>query len=176
MTCDPAEVIKCLQKYNATAITGSPAFVERLALHALKQNITLPVRYTGVGGAPVFRGTLRTVSSATPNRKTVVIYGSTEAEPISMIFAAEKMELEASRPDGLCVGQPVFKGTVKVIQILSGIFTCYSSVFPSLSLLMIPFSSSVLLLVSFPDSWHHGSGNKTISSFNRFSTNACMDT
>lgn len=103
MTCDPAEVIKCLQKYNATAITGSPAFVERLALHALKQNITFPVRYTGVGGAPVFRGTLRTVSSATPNRKTVVIYGSTEAEPISMIFAAEKMELEASRPDGLCV-------------------------------------------------------------------------
>ena len=127
----------------------------------------------------MFRGTLRTVSSATPNRKTVVIYGSTEAEPISMIFAAEKMELEVSRPDGLCVGQPVFKGTVKVIQILSGIFTCYSSAFPSLSLLkipfpssafpslsllMIPFPSSVLFLVSFPDPWHHGSGNETISS------------
>lgn len=119
-TCDPAEVIRTLKKYNATAVTGSPAFVERLAVHALKENTTLPVRYTGVGGAPVFRSTLRTVSSATPDKKTVVIYGSTEAEPISMIFASEKMELEASKPDGLCVGHPVFKGSVKVIQIISG--------------------------------------------------------
>ena len=101
-------------------MTGSPAFVERLAVHALKENITIPVRYTAVGGAPVFRGTLRTVSSATPDRKTVVIYGSTEAEPISMIFASEKMELEASSPDGHCVGRPVFKGSVKVIQIIPG--------------------------------------------------------
>ncbi len=73
-----------------------------------------------MGGAPVFRGCLRTVSSTTPDKKTVVLYGSTEAEPISMIFAKEKMEAEASLPDGLCVGKPVFKGSVKVIQILSG--------------------------------------------------------
>ena len=41
-------------------------------------------------------------------------------EPISCIFAKEKMELEASQPDGLCVGPPVFKGSAKVIKILSG--------------------------------------------------------
>ena len=86
--------------------------------------MTLPVAYTGVGGAPVYRGMLRTISSATPERKTVVIYGSTEVEPVSMIFAGEKMELEASQPDGLCVGKPVFKGSVKIIKILSGERTC----------------------------------------------------
>ena len=120
LQCNPVDVIKTLKKHDITGVTGSPAFVEKLASHALKNNTTLPVRYTGLGGAPVFRGVLRTVSSATPSKNTVVIYGSTEAEPISCIYAAEKMEVEASRPEGHCVGMPVFKGSTKVIKILSG--------------------------------------------------------
>ncbi len=117
---NPSEVIKTMNKYSCTALTGSPAFVEKVAIQAQKTNTTLPVRYTGVGGAPVFRGTLRTISSVTPDRRSVVIYGSTEAEPISMIFAEEKMKLEASHPDGLCVGKPVFKDSVKVVRLQEG--------------------------------------------------------
>lgn len=113
----PSEVMKTLKKYDCTALSGSPAFVEKLAAHAQKNNTTLPVKYSGVGGAPVYRGTLRTISSVTPERRTVVIYGSTEAEPISMIFAEEKQKLELACPDGLCVGKPVMKGSVKVIRI-----------------------------------------------------------
>ena len=94
--------------------------MEKVASYALKHNITLPTKYTGMGGAPVFRGALRTISSVTPDKKTAVVYGSTEAEPISAIYAQEKMKLEASQPDGLCVGRPVFKGSVKVIKILKG--------------------------------------------------------
>lgn len=116
--CNPAEVIKHAKKYNVTAISGSPAFVEKIALYAHKHNIILPVQYTALGGAPVYRGILRTVSSVTPEKRTWIMYGSTEAEPISMIYAGEVFDLEASRPDGLCVGQPVFKGSVKVIRIL----------------------------------------------------------
>lgn len=80
----------------------------------------LPVKYTALGGAPVFRDTLRKIVSVTPEKRTLVMYGSTEAEPISVIFAEEKMKLELSGPDGLCVGKPVFRGTVKVIRILEG--------------------------------------------------------
>lgn len=119
-SANPSEVMAALRQYNCTALTGSPAFAEKIALHAQKNKTTLPVKYVGVGGAPVFRGTLRTLCSVTPDKKVAVIYGSTEAEPISMIFAAEKMKLELSNPDGLCVGKPVFEGSVKVIQAVEG--------------------------------------------------------
>ena len=80
--------------------------------------MTLPVLYTGVGGAPIYRGAIRTITSVTLERRTFVLYGSTEAEPISTIFAEEKMELEGTQCVGHCVGRPVFKGSVKVIKIL----------------------------------------------------------
>lgn len=117
----PSDVMKTLKKYDCTALTGSPAFVEKVAAYAQKNNTTLPVKYAGVGGAPVFRGALRTICNVTPDRKALVIYGSTEAEPISMIFAEEKLKLEMGCPDGLCVGKPVFNGSVKVIRILEGV-------------------------------------------------------
>ena len=119
-SANPSEVMEALKKHNCTALSGSPAFVEKVALHAQKNNTLLPVKYTGVGGAPVFRGVLRTITAVTPDKKTVVIYGGTEAEPISMIFAEEKMKLEFACPDGLCVGKPVFKGSAKIIRILEG--------------------------------------------------------
>ncbi len=112
------EALKVLSKHNATTIMGSPAFVEKLALQAQKNKMNLPCSYSGMGGAPVYKRCLRTVVGVTPNKKTLVIYGSTEAEPISAIFAKEKMELERGEHDGLCVGKPVFEGTVKVIQVL----------------------------------------------------------
>ena len=118
---NPADIIKFAKKYNASGLLGSPAFVEKVASYAVKHNLTLPVKYTGLGGAPVFRGVLRTVLSVTPEKKCAVLYGSTEAEPISAIYATEKLEVESSQPDGLCVGRPVFKGSVKVIKILKGI-------------------------------------------------------
>ena len=124
---NPSEMIKAFKKYSCTALMGSPAFVEKVAVYALKNNTILPLKYTGVGGAPVYRRTLRTISSVTPDRKTLVIYGSTEAEPISMIFAEEKMELESFQPDGLCVGKPVFKGSVKVVHIHKGLTVCLSA-------------------------------------------------
>ena len=79
------------------------------------------MKYTGMGGAPVFRGPLRIILSVTPERRCAVIYGSTEAEPISAILGTEKVEAESSQPDGLCVGRSVFKGSVKIIKILKGI-------------------------------------------------------
>ena len=85
------------------------------------------MKYTGLGGAPVFRGALRTILSVTPEKRCAVLYGSTEAEPISAIYATEKLELESSQPDGLCVGRPVLKGSTKVIKILKGTCSISSS-------------------------------------------------
>ncbi len=126
----PAELVKLASEYNATAITGSPAFVEKIADYVIKQQTTLPVQYTAMGGAPIYKGLFRKIASVTPERKAVVIYGSTEAEPVSLVFGQEKVALETEDTVGHCVGKPVFKGSVKIIKILdskikSMLFICY---------------------------------------------------
>ena len=67
------------------------------------------------------RSDVRMIASTVKEKKLAIIYGSTEAEPISIIPAKEKMALEESRPDGLCVGKPVMEGTVKIISASDGV-------------------------------------------------------
>jgi hypothetical protein len=116
----PAKILDDIKKYGVTFIGGSPAFTYKLACHAAKLGISLPVKATSVGGAPVYRGMLRTIASVTPEKKAMLLYGSTEVEPVSVIFADEKLQLEAGKPDGHCVGRPVFEDSARVISILSG--------------------------------------------------------
>ena len=118
----PAKVLEELKKYGATSLGGSPAFAHKLACHVSELRTNLPLSTCNLGGAPVYRGILRTIVSVTPGKKVLVVYGSTEAEPVSAIFAEEKMELEAGKPDGHCVGRAVFDGSARVIGILSGRF------------------------------------------------------
>ena len=63
---------------------------------------------------------VRTISSVTPNKDMFVLYGANEAKPISIIVAKEKMKLEESKPDGLCVGKPLIKNSVKIIKVQDG--------------------------------------------------------
>ena len=72
------------------------------------------------------RQTLRSIASTVKDKKVVVIYGATEAEPISIITAKEKMELEESKPDGLCVGKPAIEGSVKIIRVSDGTLYTYT--------------------------------------------------
>ena len=60
------------------------------------------------------------VASVTPNNLTIVVYGSTEAEPISWIFAEEKLKEDAKKPDGLLVGLPFIEGGLKIIDATEG--------------------------------------------------------
>ena len=111
-----------MKKYSATVLGGSPAFAHKLATYVIKENTTLPIKLALVGGAPVYRGMFRILTSVTPDKKAFVLYGSTEAEPISAISAEEKLRVEAEKPDGMCVGRPAFDRSAKIIQILKG--TC----------------------------------------------------
>ena len=61
------------------------------------------------------------IASTVKDKKLAIIYRSTKAEPISIISAKEKMVLDESRPDGLCVGKPVMEETVKIISASDGV-------------------------------------------------------
>ena len=80
----------------------------------------IPVKYVGVGGAPVYHRVFRTIASATACKNAVVLYGGTEAEPMTMIMASEKLELESTQRRGLCVGRPVLDARMKIIKLLDG--------------------------------------------------------
>ena len=75
-----------------------------------------------MGGAPVYRGMLRAIASATPEKKVMIVYGATEVEPVSTVYAEERLGLEAGRPDGHCVGRPMFDGSTRIIKILTGFY------------------------------------------------------
>ena len=120
--CDPARVLDTFKKYDTTVLSGSPAFIYRLATYATQHHMLLPVKYVGVGGAPVFHGVFRTIASATACKQVVVLYGGTEAEPMTMIMASEKLPLESTQTRGLCVGRPVLDAKMKIIKLLDGMY------------------------------------------------------
>ena len=110
---DPAKIFHTLKKLQATTILGSPAFVSKVAQYAADNNMMMPVLHSVVGGAPVFKKTFQTIASTTKERRAALVYGSTEAEPISWIFAEEKLWVEKDDSIGLCVGKPVLRTVSK---------------------------------------------------------------
>ena len=143
---DPAKLFRTLKKHQVTALLGSPAFVHKVARYAADNNMMMPVLYSGVGGAPVFKKTFQTIASTTKEKNTGVVYGSTEAEPISFIRAQEKLQVESDDSIGMCVGKPVFENSVKVIKLLNGEFVCVPCLVHSVRLLDVVQD----LTISFP--------------------------
>jgi acyl-CoA synthetase (AMP-forming)/AMP-acid ligase II len=108
---DPAPVWRQLRKHRPVRAAASPAFFERLADSASEApSTTDSLRKIYTGGAPVFPRTLLRLREVFPNSDPEVVYGSTEAEPISHV------KLSAMGPGdfrrmregaGLLVGRPV---------------------------------------------------------------------
>ena len=114
---NPADVVAVGDKYDINLLGGSPSFVERLAEYCLTKGRKLPGRRVIVGGAPVYRRSLQKLMDASEDPSNVyVLYGSTEAEPISIISGPDKMAAEELCKEGLCAGTPIFKGSVKIIK------------------------------------------------------------
>lgn len=96
---DPRSVRAQMEREGVTTASGSPAFFDRLA----RAGHRLPLRELFVGGAPVLPPQARRLQQATEGTVHVV-YGSTEAEPISGLTVAELLDAQG---EGLCVGRPV---------------------------------------------------------------------
>lgn len=107
----PKPVIDQIARHKITRSTGSPAFYTRLAEYCEQSGGTLdPLNRIYTGGAPVFHDLLARLDALMPRGGPVIVYGSTEAEPISHVAYDE------IRPDdvaamqegkGLLVGRPV---------------------------------------------------------------------
>ncbi len=111
-------IVEQIQNNKVNRITASPFFLRKLADHVLKHDIKLPsLKYAFTGGAPVFPKEASIFNQALANTETLVAYGSTEAEPISLITAKEVAEQKKSNGllKGLAVGAPYHKTRTKII-------------------------------------------------------------
>lgn len=105
---DGAAIGRLLSAEGVSTISGSPAFLG--PVFAAARGRGLPgVRRVISGGAPVPVELCERAGEVLPDGSFLVVYGSTEAEPIATIDAAEVRAATAARTRagaGLCVGRP----------------------------------------------------------------------
>jgi olefin beta-lactone synthetase len=118
----PDHIFEQIKKHRVVRITASPYFVRRLAeyllAHPAGQSAADSVRQIFTGGAPVFPAEAQLLVRAWPHTDLRIAYGSTEAEPISLISTHEVAALDTQRlMAGLPVGQVYHKAQVRIIDI-----------------------------------------------------------
>lgn len=121
---EPEKVVEAIVRNRVITTSGSPAFYEKLAGYILERRIELPLERIFLGGAPVFPRLARLLVAAFPKADVTIVYGSTEAEPISMLPARDLLEhAAAANGRGLLVGRPVDEIDVRIIRIIDGPIT-----------------------------------------------------
>ncbi len=111
----PAAIHRQMTAERVTTTGGSPAFYEKLATWCRERHQRLEVRALFTGGAPVLPPLARLLTE-TVTGEVNVVYGSTEAEPISGIDARAMLAGMERGGDGLCVGSPVDRIRVRLIR------------------------------------------------------------
>lgn len=115
-TLNPVQIAAQIRKHSVTSIIASPFFVKQLSRYLQGNALFLnTIRKILTGGAPVFPAEAKIYRNAFPHAEIGIVYGSTEAEPMSIIPADELIVSETGR--GLNVGKTEPGATVKIIHI-----------------------------------------------------------
>jgi olefin beta-lactone synthetase len=124
---DGAQLIQQINRDGITRIACAPALLSRLCEAALRDDLSAPsLRSIVVGGATVSEKLCEQVTRAFAHVETIIIYGSTEAEPIASIHVSDWLQQEAQKcaqmtpptkrqHDGYCVGAPAASTEVCVV-------------------------------------------------------------
>lgn len=109
-------VVRQIKKHCVENLVGSPDFFHSICRHLLDNDEKIDsVKNIVTGGAPVPNWLIAQIQDRFPSSGGFVVYGSTEAEPIS--FAAFS-EVLAEDPQGYLVGKPIPDIQVKVVSLL----------------------------------------------------------
>jgi olefin beta-lactone synthetase len=115
-----APVVDQLNGHSADRAVGSPAFFERIVAHCEQQNVALPrLKQVYTGGGPVPPDLLERLQRVASSADITVVYGSTEAEPISTVRLTEMRAADRaamSNGDGLLAGRPVASLDVRIMD------------------------------------------------------------
>lgn len=111
----PDTVSRLAEETGATRLLVPPIVVERL----LQTRLPETVKRVMTGGGPLYPDIARRFLDANPDRGLTVVYGSTEAEPISHVHLEELSDADwdaAASGKGLPVGTPVDEVLLKFVD------------------------------------------------------------
>jgi acyl-CoA synthetase (AMP-forming)/AMP-acid ligase II len=108
---DAKKILDEIKKHKVDSIVASPFYLLELA-NTVQERTTL--QYIISGGAPVFAKDVEKISKIVGNTNFTIVYGSTEAEPISHCEANEV--IKSKNAFGLLVGKPVQSVSLKIIS------------------------------------------------------------
>jgi len=112
---DGARVAAAIEQYGVTSLSGAPAYLERLCEHLLGPGTPARrIRRLFIGGAPVGRRLCARALAAFPEAASEVVYGSTEAEPMTSVGLDEVV---ATRGDGYLVGRSAPVAEIELVRL-----------------------------------------------------------
>ena len=120
---DPLILIAQFLTMKVTCTTLSPSLLNAVSAFCLSNNIKLNgLKRVVTGGAPVSRDDVKRIKEAAPNAEILVLYGSTEVEPMAHIEAEDMLsQIGSSDPEivepGVNVGKFDSGLEVKYIKI-----------------------------------------------------------
>jgi acyl-CoA synthetase (AMP-forming)/AMP-acid ligase II len=112
---DGARVVRAVERWGVTRLSGAPAFHERLVEALERSESRLPrLRAVAIGGAPVRRSLAARMIARYPAARAMALYGSTEAEPIASATLAEVVEADG---EGYLAGHAAPAAEVERVQL-----------------------------------------------------------
>jgi acyl-CoA synthetase (AMP-forming)/AMP-acid ligase II len=113
-----------MRRNEATTCTASPPFLDRLAEYQQgNPSQGKSLRRILTGGAPVTDRQLEAWRETWPATELIVVYGSTEAEPVGHIDAGERLALHPAagrKAAGYCIGKTSQLVRLRVVRIHNG--------------------------------------------------------
>lgn len=111
-------IVEQIKTHGVNRITSSPIVITKLAEKWMSHSNTYQqFEKIFTGGAPVFPRQAELYKKAFPKTVVNVVYGSTEAEPISSIRAIDLVSRKDELSKGLPVGECYHKAEVRIIKI-----------------------------------------------------------
>ena len=121
-TVNPKVLAAQLEQHQVTRLAAAPALMERLARWMIERDHRSPqVRTVLVGGGPVSQALCELVVRAFPQADSVVVYGSTEAEPMTSVSMRERLAPEQAPGEGTLVGRAAPMATLGVVELPPGL-------------------------------------------------------
>lgn len=111
---NPETILKQLEDFSVTTSLGSPSFYDIIADYLIANQKRVRIEKIFLGGAPVFPPLAKKLVEAYPESQIEIVYGSTEAEPMTSISAENVAGWNIL--NGLLVGKKVPNIEIKILK------------------------------------------------------------
>jgi acyl-CoA synthetase (AMP-forming)/AMP-acid ligase II len=115
---EPRRILEQIKLFGVTTLSGAPAYLRKITDYCLAAGITLPqIRGLAVGGAPVSSRLAMQIRDVFPEAEAHILYGSSEAEPITSILVDEYLEDGEGIEQGYLVGKKADSVRLKILPL-----------------------------------------------------------